>query len=184
MGLIIKKLDNKEEIHDFSEKFCDLISYSIPESYFLSGSCYALVIDGMIKAGYCLVDLPLYNLRSINQVPKEQLSLVPQDLLCDLCEFTGYFILDKKYGLLFTAHLVKTILFHSKKKFVYSYPVDQKNLGKYYGYGNPYRIYTGKPERLDGHTDDMDEEHVEILSKHGICKIFLRRTMKYIGKGF
>lgn len=138
-----------------------------------------MIQGGKMTAGYCLVHLPVHRLRSILQIPFCH-QLFGDDDFENVAEFTGYFITDKTYGVLFTLHLVLTILFHKANKFVYSYPVSQSGLGRYYGKGNPLRIYCGPPDHLEGHSGKMESENVEILTKMGIIKIFLNRTKKFI----
>jgi hypothetical protein len=76
-----------------------------------------------------------------------------------------------------------TIIFHEAETFVYSYPVSNKALGKYYGRGDPCRIYTGIPRPLEGHKEGMESEHVEVLTKFGIFKVFMHRTIKFLKRG-
>jgi hypothetical protein len=135
-----------------------------------------------MTAGYCLVHLPIHRLRSVIQIPYCHIYFGEQ-WLKNTAEFTGYFITGKKYGFFFTLHLVLTILSHKADRFVYSYPVAQKGLARYYGWGSPTRLYSGPPEPLDGHTGDMKSEHVEVLTKWGIVKIFLNRTKKLLRRG-
>lgn len=163
----------------FHSLFCDEISYNIPLEYFRSGDCYALFVGGKMTGGYCLVHLPAYRLRSIEQIPHNEIFWMNPKYI-NMAEFTGYFIKEKRYGFLFTLHLVKTILFHKADWFVYSYPVSQKALGRYYGKGRPIRLFVGPPEQLEGHTSKMESESVELLTKTGIVRIFLHRTFKFL----
>ena len=185
-----EKLTKPYDIEKFHELFCKKIDYEIPLTYFKKGSCYGMFVKKVEKTGFgdlawhdlvggfCLVhDIPS-KLRSIKQIPLEEpLKELPTS---KTAEFTGYFLLDKKHGLYFTLNLVRVILGHKAKKFVYSYPVSQKRLGKYYSYGNPDKLYTGVPRRLTGHSENMEAEHVEALTKWGIVKIFLARTYRYL----
>lgn len=184
-----KLLDSTKDIEKFKDLFCERISYEVPLGYFLRGDCYALIKNGEIIGGFCLVhDLP-YKLRSIQQIPNptpgsrwfrgfEEVGITNTNT----AEFTGYFLNEKKHGLFFTWNLVKTILGHPARRYVYSYPVSQTRLGAYYAYGNPIRLHTGVPVHLQGHSGDMEEEHVEVLTRNGIIKIFLARTLRYILK--
>lgn len=168
------------EVEVFQKKFCERISYEVPLGYFIKGDCYGFYDDGRLVGGFCLVhDIP-YKLRSIQQVPEDCMWFkLP---ITRTAEFTGYFLDDKSHGLYFTYHLVKTIMLHKASWFVYSYPVSQVKLGGYYSRGNPVKIYTGAPKKLLGHTEGMEEEHVEALTKWGIVKIFLARTRRYVLK--
>jgi len=182
-------------IERFKNIFCSKISYDIPSTYFKKGECYALIEDEKvitsegtvnkirIVGGFCLVhDLP-WKLRSIKQIPEDMLHLATRDLpTLKTAEFTGYFLNDKKYGLLFTSHLVKTCLLHKASRFVYSYPISQTGLEKYYSKGKPGRLYSGQPAKLQGHKDGMEDENIEVLTRWGIIKIFLARTLRYILK--
>jgi hypothetical protein len=154
----------------------------VPIDYFKSGDCYALFVDGTLTGGYCLVHRPLFNLRSVIQIP-DYYRLVNHKMLQEAAEFTGYFINSKRYAFFFTLHLVMTIIFHEAKTFVYSYPVSNRALGKYYGRGDPCRIYTGAPRHLEGHKEVMEPEHVEVLTKFGIFKVFMHRTIKFLKRG-
>lgn len=178
----IKRIDTESEACEFQTKFSSLISYDIPHTYFLEGNCYGLYVKGELVGGYCVVSSPLYNLRSVRQVPQAQLDMVPEFLKENLAEFTGYFLENKLYAFFLTIHLVWFILTCKDNKFIYSYPSSQTRLKEYYAKGNPVRIYVGSPKKLMGHNDDMEPESVEILSRYGIVKIFLHRTWKYLKK--
>ena len=185
MGKSIKKLKKMEDIILFQKTFNDILGYStIPYVYFKSGECHAMFDGDKMVAGFCLVK-GFYNLRAIKQLPLEKMNWLRQKyprMLTRMADFTGYFITDKKYGIPFTLYLVKTCLLHSCWYFIYSYLVTEYGLERYYGSGNPLRIHTGKPEHLDGHHENMEEEHVEILSKWGIVKIFWYRTKRMFTK--
>ncbi len=179
----IEKLSNVKDIMKFQRTFNKILGYSsIPYSYFKSGDCHAMFDGKRMVAGFCLVR-GFSNLRAIQQLPKEKVDWLAREhghMVGSMADFTGYFITDKKYGLKFTIYLVKTCLFHPCRYFVYSYLVTETGLEKYYGSGKPLRVHTGKPEHLSGHHESMDEEHVEILSKWGIVRIFLYRTKRWI----
>jgi len=182
-------------IERFKNAFCSRISYDIPSTYFKKGECYALLEDEKtitsegtmnrirIVGGFCLIhDLP-WKLRSIKQIPEDAFLQATRDLpTLKTAEFTGYFLNDKKYGLLFTSHLVKTCLLHKASRFVYSYPTRQTGLEKYYSKGKPRRLYSGLPAKLPGHKDKMEDENVEVLTRWGIIKIFMARTIREILK--
>lgn len=138
-----------------------------------------MFVGGKMTCGYCLVYRPMFNLRSVIQIP-DHWYLSNHRLLQDAAEFTGYFINNKKYAFFFTLHLVMTIIFHKAKTFVYSYPSAHRALGKYYGTGDPCRIYSGVPEALEGHKENMEPENVEVLTKFGVFKIFYHRTVKFL----
>jgi len=183
--IYIKKLSDIKDIFLFQKTFNDILGYStVPIEYFQSGECHAMFDGNEMVAGFCLVK-GFENLRSIQQLPSERISWIRwhhSHMVKNLADFTGYFIKNKKYGLKFTIYLVKTCMLHSCRYFVYSYLVTEAGLERYYGAGHPIRVHTGCPEHLPGHHESMDEEHVEILSKLGIVRIFWYRTKRWIKK--
>lgn len=185
--ICIKKLKYPNDIKLFQETFNTVLGYSsVPYSYFLDGECHAMFDGERMVAGFCLVR-GFSHLRSIQQLPQEKIDWISQNhgyMTRRLADFTGYFIKNKKYGLKFTIYLVKTCLLHPCRYFVYSYLVTEYGLERYYGSGRPLRVHTGRPQHLPGHHDDMAEEHVEILSKLGIVRIFLYRTRRWIQSMF
>lgn len=197
--IVIKKLTHWHDVVIFQKTFNEVLGYStVPYDYFESGDCHAMFVDGEMVAGFCLVP-GFDNLRSWRQIPKFVRDRLPLRVFGDmshcLCDFTGYFIKDKKYALRFTLYLVKTCLFNAPfnnlpngrsgyryrcKYFIYSYQVTEYGLERYYGSGKPLRLHTGAPEHLDGHHGIMEPEHVEILSRWGIVRIFAYRTKRWI----
>jgi len=180
------KLKDSWEVEAFQKEFNSVLGYStVPLEYFESGDCFAMLIDYKIVAGFCLVS-GFDHLRSAQQLPdhiREDFRKNYPDVVDNLADFTGYFIntKNKLYGALFTTYLVFICALYPKKYFIYSYLISETRLGRYYGSGDPIKVYTGKPEHLEGHHENMEEEHVEILSKFGIFKIFVYRTKKLIG---
>jgi len=184
--IYIKKLKDPKDIKLFQKTFNDILGYStVPYEYFESGDCHAMFDGDKMVAGFCLVR-GFYNLRSIMQLPLSVIGFLrhKQHIVKSLADFTGYFISNKKYGLRFTIYLVKTCLLHPCNYFVYSYLVTEYGLERYYGSGKPLRIHTGAPEHLPGHHSVMEPEHVEILSKWGIVRIFLYRTKRWVKSWF
>ena len=181
MTFQLKRLErNSLEVQDFHDKFCKKIKYDIPTDYFNTGDCFGMYVDALLVGGFCLVDAPPLHLRSITQIQDVLYNWHTYDkILYDACEFTGYFLDGKKFGFVFTMYLVWTVLFYRAKQFVYSYPVSHKGLERYYGHGNPIRIHTGIPSHQEG-IKGAEREHVEVLTKWGIVKIFLCRTLRYI----
>lgn len=175
---------NTKEIQEFHDKFCAKICYDIPVGYFNKGDCYALFYKEQLAAGFCLVNAPPLHLRSIIQIPDILYNWhVYEDYIYDICEFTGYFIENKKLAFIFTLYLVWTVIWYNSRQFVYSYPISQRGLERYYSRGNPLRIYTGYPKTLEG-MQGVEKEHVEILTKWGIVKIFLFRTLRYFSRRY
>jgi hypothetical protein len=140
-----------------------------------------MFVDGVMTAGFCLVP-GFLQLRAVMQLPTEKIKTLIPTASAGLADFTGYFMKDKRHAFRFTCYLTKVCFLHPCKYFIYSYQTTEVGLGRYYAAGNPLRIHTGIPEHLDGHHAIMEPEHVEILSKWGIVKIFLRRTFKMLGK--
>lgn len=170
---------NSTEIEMFHKQFCSKIKYEVPYEYFNEGDCFGILFKGRLVGGFCLVNAPPLHLRSLIQIPDIVFNWYLYDShIYDVCEFTGYFIEDKRFGLLFTMYLVWVILTYNAKQFVYSYPVSQKGLEQYYRKGKPIRLYTGFPATLEG-VPGVEKEHVELLTKWGIVKIFLFRTLRY-----
>jgi hypothetical protein len=170
---------NTQEIKDFHQKFCSKIKYEVPLEYFNEGDCFGLLVNGQLVGGFCLVDAPPLHLRSLLQIPDLMFNWNQYgSALYNVCEFTGYFLEDRRFGVIFTMYLVWTILWYRASQFIYSYPTSQKGLEKYYSRGNPIRLYTGIPATLVG-VQGVEEEHVEVLGKWGIVKIFLFRTLRY-----
>ena len=175
-----RKILDEDRLADFHKKFCLGIKYEVPINYLRSGNCYGLFVDDKIVAGICSVHQHALYPRSLKQIPCFSYISYKKDFILSLAEITGYFIEDKAYAFRFTMHLFRIFLFHPAKNFVYSYPVDQKRLSKYYAKGKPITIYSGKPVKIEGHPDDLPPENVEILTKWGIFRIFLHRTLKYL----
>ena len=183
----LKRIKRLEDIELFQQTFNSALGYStVPLEYFKSGDCYTMFVDDKLIAGFCLVP-GFDNLRSIQQLPEnivDEIKVKYPYLLVNLADFTGYFINTKNkiLALLFTSYLVLVCLFYSSNYFIYSYLITEVGLGRYYGSGDPIRLYTGKPRHLNGHHANMEDEHVEILSKLGIIKIFIYRTKRIIKK--
>jgi hypothetical protein len=177
----LKKLKYKEDIIEYTIIFNKALGYSnVPWEYHASGDVYVLIVNGKIQAGFVLVP-GYFNLRAILQMPiieRKRFHLNNPYIAKNLCDLCGYFINTTNFwhGFIFTFYMVLVSIFYKQKYFIYTYPVKETGLEKYYGKGNPIRIYTGVPEYLPGHSDHMEPEHVEVLTKCGICKIFWYRT--------
>jgi hypothetical protein len=181
----IRKLKTVTDIIMFTDIFNKAIGYSnVPWQYHASGKCYAMFRDGKMEAGFCLID-GYWNLRAIRQIPygiARKFEQTQTDIAYNMCDLTAYFISTQNLtrGILFTLYLVWTCLNHSTRYFAYTYPIHDRALEKYYGRGNPIRIHTGVPVKLEGHGEHMEAEHVEVLSTWGIVKIFYHRTKRMI----
>lgn len=176
----IKKLTAIEDIIEYTVIFNRAIGYSnVPWTYHASGDVYALWVDGKIRAGFVLVP-GYYNLRAILQIPEEK--IIAMDKTCpkltrNMCDHCGYFINTTNFwhGVLFTFYMSVICTFYRKRYFTYTYPVHDKALEKYYANGDPMRIHSGIPVHLPGHGEDMEAEHIEVLTRWGAWKIFFYR---------
>jgi hypothetical protein len=179
----LKKLTNIEDIVEYTKIFNKSIGYSnVPWEYHASGDVYALIVNKQMVAGFVLVP-GYFNLRSVLQMPQIQIKSFykfKKYVATNLCDQCGYFINTTSFwqGLLFTFYMVLVCMFYKKRYFIYTYPVQDVGLERYYGQGKPLRVHTGKPEKLPGHGEHMESEHVEILTWCGICKIFWYRTKR------
>lgn len=178
----IKKLKSIRDIMWYTRLFNKAIGYSnVPWKYHATGDVYASLDDsGRIVGGFTLIG-GYFNLRAVLQMPEDiQRDFYEKEpkMARNMCDLTGYFILNPKNALNLTIWLVLVCLFSKYKYFIYTYPTKDTGLERYYGIGDPLRIHTGIPEKLPGHSDHMEEEHVEVLTKWGIIRIFLYRTKR------
>ena len=179
----IKKLKSTEEFKEYTRLFNKAIGYSnVPWQYYASGEIWAAIKDNQIKGGFVLVP-GYFNLRSILQMPEniqEQKYKDHLKMMNNLCDNTGYFLNGVSFweGIWFTFYMILVCLFYKKGYFVYTYPVTDTGLEKYYGSGDPILIHSGVPEHLPGHSDEMEPENVEIITRLGVLKIFIYRTKR------
>jgi hypothetical protein len=139
--------------------------------------------DGKPIGGYVIA--PKSQSRVYRQIPKDGYGAKAFDALYkindDFAELTGYFIDDKKAGFWLVTHWLWNVLRYPAKYFIYSYDMDNLNLRKYYSYGNPKLIYKGLINNITG----MHGEHwerIELLSKLGFCRLYLRRILRQTKK--
>lgn len=166
--------------HAFTKMFESIDGHSIPQDYLFSEDSKTIAAydsEDKLLGGFCLVSGNLNdgfaNLRTVKQA---RLFFYGKSSLDNLTEITGYFIADKKCGLKLTMRLVLEVLRNPSNSFIYSYAASNKKLESYYKTGNPKRMFSG----YIYYPNDYNIENVEILSKWGIIKIFLNRTMKLI----
>ena len=171
----VRKINVFYEFFKFSWAFGKTIGYYIPDEYFFGQNVWGLFeYDESVVGGFALVNREQ---RVIDELPDD----FDKEKLRNTCtEITGYFIKQKKGSFKLTCRLLIEVLKNDRNKFIYAYPVSNKALQKYYGYGKPKLIFSGYPKKLHGHKDDMEEQNVEILTKFGVFKIFFYRTLKQI----
>jgi hypothetical protein len=165
----------------------------IPWKYLQQGRCFVWYDNkGDFAGGFAIIErahfrtilhggfaiIEIAHFRTILQIPhaaRKKLRTHPN------AEITAYFINNKSFGLRITLRLIIEVLKTDGKKFVYSYDRDNRKLGKYYAMGSPIRLYSGYVRNLEGMTG-KHIENVEILTKGGILKLFMKRTIKEFGK--
>jgi hypothetical protein len=179
-----KRLKTIKDYIWFTKLFNRAIGYSnVPWEYYASGKMYAATDEKCRMIGGFVLVPGYFNLRSILQMSPERVKSFYEerpDIANNLADLTGYFILRPNLAFKLTLWLTIICLFYHKKYFVYTYPISDTALEQYYGEGKPIRIHTGVPERLLGHSEHMESEHVEILTKLGIVKIFYYRTKRLL----
>lgn len=187
MTLQIKRVSSKKHYQEYSDKFCKHLNYRIPIDYFKKGKTYCLFNNNYIIGGFTIVETK--PLRVFDQIPKNTLLRhIEFGLDTGKCaEITGYWISKKapmKGALALTIKLVSEVFLSRSKYFFYSWLSSETALGRYYGYGNPNFVWKGVPNRIEGHTNDMEEEIFEYLTKWGVAKIFIRRTLREVRKNY
>jgi len=172
------------ELKIFADEFKKAIKYcEVPWEYFETGETYSWEINEIPVAGFALIP-GYWNLRAIKHLPiRERNKFYYSKYSSSLSEFTGFFInkeLKCFSKLIFGLCLFKTCLFHKNRYFIYSYRFSETHLGKYYSVGKPYKVYSGKLEPLEGYDPNVtpEEEHVEIITKFGLFRIFINRMIK------
>jgi len=177
------KLKSDKDKSSLHACFCKVTGYNIPVSYFLNADCYGVKHDGEFVGGFVIKKDLLLNLRSFQEIPLTLVPSLPYNKYRNkTADLTGYFLMDKRYGLKLTWLFVKTIVFYSSKYFIYSYDVSNLRLGRYYAAGDPTLLHSGIPALIEGYTEEQPPVNVEILSKWGIVKIFIYRTRKMVLK--
>lgn len=186
----IIQLQTEEDYLSFEKAFADEMAYTVPASFLKKGTTWAVWRrdkrgKGAWVSGYALVDK--YPLRSLQEIPEDK--MLPEWNFKHIGEFTAFWI-SKKYkdtkyfAFFFTAHMIWKTFIHPSKYYIYSYPISEEKLGDYYAKGHPLRIYSGPINRLEGHAENPEPEHIELLTTWGIWKIFFYRCWKYFRTGF
>lgn len=174
----IKKIKSCIEARKYAAVFGRSIGYEIPCSYFYDENVWGLYDENdHIEGGFALINKKLP--RTLKQLESFE---TMREYRGKVTEFTGYFINEKKGSFRLTLRLAYEVLKNRRNLFIYSYEDDNEKLQKYYGVGNPTLVDVCYPRRLPGHKKDMPLERIELLTKWGIMKIFLMRTVKYIIK--
>lgn len=186
----IRRLTKASDLISYMNAFMEQIHYVIPWQILIGEEVWALYEGDKIVGGFAFVSKGMP--RSIQQIPEELRGTfskgcirISKDLVInekDVAEITGYWLSSKKNAGIFTVWFVLRALLHSCKYFVYSYPVSQRKLGKYYNSANPIVLYRGEPLKLRGHVDNMEPESVELITAFGVFKIFCYRVKTIIRK--
>jgi hypothetical protein len=133
-----------------------------------------------MTAGFCLRNAPPLHLRAIVHIPDILFNWHRYEgLFDDLCEVTGHFIEDTRFYFVLTLYFLWVVLFYRARQFVYSYPVSEKRIERYCSKGSPIRFHTGIPVYRQG-IKGVGAEHVEMVTKMGIYKIFMYRALRYL----
>lgn len=155
-------------------QFKKVSTVDIPYSYLAKGRPFVFLDSkDRVVGGFAIIDKKPF--RTIEQIPLKIYAPIKAEN-----EITAYFIADKKYGFAVTLRLVLEVL-KSKGPFVYSYDLINKSLQRYYALGDPELVYSGPVKNLPG-MEGLHYENVEILTKLGIVKLFIKRTLRGILK--
>jgi len=174
---IFKKETDCEKLIEHRMNFKNYLDYDIPFIYICDQDTFIGYDESNNMIGGFTLIKNLEMSRTWAQCPsfaKERFLKTYEVDDSDCCEFTFYWLKDKSFGFWFTFNLVKTILFYPKKYFIFSFDQTKKRLKNYYDKGDPVYIYSG-PVRIDGL---ISYEYILAVSKFGIFKIFLSRTLK------
>jgi hypothetical protein len=174
----VVRLKTKEDIDKYSREFKQDMGYEVPSDFLQKGHLYAVVTpEKKYVGGYAFVDK--HPLRSLQQIPTEDPSFYEK---WNVGELTAVWLKDKTYGLVWSLMFVYHALRHPTKYWVYSYPISEVRLGKYYAMARPLYIYKGPIVRLEGHLENPEPESIEIITTWGVAKIALGRNIKYLKK--
>jgi hypothetical protein len=196
---MLKQIDSTH-FTEFNNSINNSIGIKFPAKYLQEAKCFAYFKDGKIVAGFIIYPYrnTMKNFRTFKQIKNEviykhilqkmaSIKILANAKSKHLAEYTGYFILDKSVGLKFTLSMITTVCLMSHKYFFISYSLHNKKLKHYYSNGNP--TYITITDVIFDTIDDFgltktnyDVERIEVLTKIGIIKIFLWRTIKVLRK--
>lgn len=190
-----KKIEDPSDLKKFNDAIFKSMGFRYPYLYLKRSEVYVWELRGDFLAGFVLCPFAGWSgFRSLKQIPEKRFMDVVERIhnekslrkakKTDFMEYTGYFINDKSIGLVFTFYMIMTACMRSSY-FVLSFDKSSVHLAKYYSHGKPMILYTGPVKYFiqneAGELDSRDGvETVEILSSHGIIKIFCWRTAKEI----
>lgn len=160
----------------FAKEFQKDMGYEVPANFLRKGKLFIVINpEGEYVGGFAFV--AKHPLRSLEEIPPSYpIFADPQQV----GEVTAVWLKDKAYGFQWSIHFVIQAILSPIKYFVYSYPISEVQLGKYYAAGDPFCIYKGPIVRLPGHNENPEPESVEILTTYGIFKIAVYRNWKYL----
>jgi hypothetical protein len=162
----------------FARDFKNDMGYEVPSSFLQKGKLWAVLNpDGQYVGGFALVTE--HPLRSLEEIPPSYPLYLDSETVG---EVTAVWLKDKYYGLPWSLVFVYQVLISPVKYWVYSYPISEERLGKYYAAGDPFCLYRGPIVRLEGHPENPEPESVEILTAWGVAKIAIHRNLKYLKK--
>ena len=165
----IRKIHKSAEI--WFLQFLDKKDLSL--DYLQKGRCFGLFAEDDLLGGYCLVYEPLYQMYTIQQIPKADRQFDDEDPF-NYIEVVGLFSFSDKYTNKILRHLALRILLHKASYVVYSYLASDTKTEEYCRVGNPLRLYSGAVKNKNAPVN------VEIMTKLGILKIWLREVFSFL----
>lgn len=189
-----------EHYHEFNNCLESSIGIKLPHKYFSRSKCFAYFKDNRIVAGFIISPYKntLRNFRTFEQIRKDHIyiacikKMMGIEFLANskakhLAEYTGYFILDKSIAFIFTLKMIVAVCLMPHKYFFISYSYNNKFLKNYYSKGKPEKIVVTDVEYHtlgDNGSTKINHgiESIEVLSKYGVVRIFIWRTMQVIKK--
>jgi len=186
-----------KQFKDFEQEFAKDMGYVVPASFLKTGRLWAVLNPKKeYVGGYALIQK--HPVRSLQEIPNGYVSIrdgkvtewkyQPPNFdlkgnINKIGEFTCIWLKDKTFGLGLSLHIAWQLLItRGTKWWVYSYPISEIGLGKYYAKGKPIYLYVGPIVRLEGHPENPEDESVELLSNWGVFKIVMYRNVKYLLK--
>lgn len=176
----VKQLKTDLEFSIFANAFKKDMGYEVPANFLKKGKLWAVINPkGEYVGGFAFV--AKHPLRSLEEIPPTYPIYLDPSLVA---EVTAVWLKDKYYGFMWSLHFIYQAYRFPAKYFVYSYPISEVKLGKYYEKADPLCIYKGPIVRLEGHLENPEDESVEVITAWGVVKIALHRNIKYLKKFF